>query len=51
MDLRLAILKAIYLFLLHNVSTLNQNAESYPVSQLCVNTLPATKVALITDGI
>jgi hypothetical protein len=27
------------------------NAESYPVSQLCVNTLPATKVTLITDGI
>jgi hypothetical protein len=27
------------------------NAESYPVSQLCVNTLPATKFTLITDGI
>jgi hypothetical protein len=27
------------------------NAESYPVSQLCVNTLPATKVTLITDRI
>jgi hypothetical protein len=27
------------------------NAESYPVAQLCVNTLPATKVTLITDGI
>ena len=27
------------------------NAESFPVSQLCVNTLPATKVTLITDGI
>jgi hypothetical protein len=27
------------------------NAERYPVSQLCVNTLPATKIALITDGI
>jgi hypothetical protein len=27
------------------------NAESYPVSQLCVNTLLATKVTLITDGI
>jgi hypothetical protein len=27
------------------------NAESYPVSQLCVNTLPATKITLITDGI
>jgi hypothetical protein len=30
------------------------NAESFPVSQLCVNTLPprfATKITLITDGI
>ena len=31
------------------------NSESMqkisPVSQLCVNTLPATKVTLITDGI
>jgi hypothetical protein len=27
------------------------NAESYPVAQLCVNNLPATKVTLITDGI
>jgi hypothetical protein len=27
------------------------NTESYPVSQLCVNTLPSTKVTLITDGI
>jgi hypothetical protein len=27
------------------------NAESYPVAQLCVNTLLATKVTLITDGI
>jgi hypothetical protein len=27
------------------------SAESYPVAQLCVNTLPATKVTLITDGI
>jgi hypothetical protein len=25
--------------------------QSYPVSQLCVNTLPATKVTLITNGI
>jgi hypothetical protein len=51
MDLRLATLKDIYFYLVHNVSTLNQNAESYPVSQFCVNTLLATKVALITDGI
>jgi hypothetical protein len=27
------------------------NAEIYPVAQLCVNTLPATKFTLITDGI
>jgi hypothetical protein len=27
------------------------NAENFPVSQLCVNTLPATKITLITDGI
>jgi hypothetical protein len=27
------------------------NPESFPVSQLCVNTLPATKITLITDGI
>jgi hypothetical protein len=27
------------------------NAESFPVSQLCVNTLLATKITLITDGI
>jgi hypothetical protein len=27
------------------------NAESYPVGHLCVNTLLATKVTLITDGI
>jgi hypothetical protein len=27
------------------------NAESFPVSQLCVNTLPATKINRITNGI
>jgi hypothetical protein len=27
------------------------NAESFPVSQLCVNTLPSTKITLITDRI
>jgi hypothetical protein len=27
------------------------NAEKYPVSQLCVNTLLATKFTLIIDGI
>jgi hypothetical protein len=26
-------------------------AECFPVSQLCVNTLPATKITLTTDGI
>jgi hypothetical protein len=50
MDLRLATLKAVTFYLLHNVLTLT-NAESYPVAQLCVNTLLATKVTLITDGI
>jgi hypothetical protein len=49
MDLRLATLKAVSFYLLHNVSTLN--AESYPVSQLGVNTLPDTKITLITNGI
>jgi hypothetical protein len=50
MDLRLATLKAVSLYLLHNVSTLHQ-CRNFPVSQLCVNTLPATKVTLVTDGI
>jgi hypothetical protein len=27
-----------------------ESMQSYPVSQLCVNTLPTTKVALITNG-
>jgi hypothetical protein len=27
------------------------NAESFCVSQLCVNSLPATKITLITDGV
>jgi hypothetical protein len=49
MDLCLATLKAVSFYLLHNISTPN-NAESYPVSQLCVNTLLAAKVTLITDG-
>jgi hypothetical protein len=40
MDLRLATLKAVSFYLLYNVST-----------QLCVSTLLATKVTLITDGI
>jgi hypothetical protein len=50
MDLRLATLKAVSFYLLYNVLTL-KNAENFPVSQLCVNTLPATNNALITNGI
>jgi hypothetical protein len=50
MYLHLAALKAISFNFVHNVSTLN-HAESYPVAHLCVNTLPATKDTLITDGI
>jgi hypothetical protein len=50
MDLRLATLKAVSFYLLHNVSNWI-NAENFPVSQLCVNSLPATKVTLIRDGI
>jgi hypothetical protein len=50
MDLRLVTLKAVSFYLLHNVSTLNQ-CRKFPVSQLCVNTLPATKSTLITNGI
>jgi hypothetical protein len=51
MDLRLATLKSVSFYLPHNVSTLNQCRKFYPVTQLCVNTLLATKVTLITDGI
>jgi hypothetical protein len=50
MGLRLATLKDVSFYFLHNFSTLN-NAKSFPVSQLCVNTFPATKITLITDGI
>jgi hypothetical protein len=50
MDLCLATLKTVSFYLLHNVSILNQ-CRNYPVAQLCVNTLLATKVTLITDGI
>jgi hypothetical protein len=50
MDIRLATLKVISFYLLHNVSTLNRR-RNFPVSQLCVNTLPATNITLITDGI
>jgi hypothetical protein len=50
MDLRLATLKAVSFYMLDKVSTLI-NAGSFAVAQLCVNTLPATKVTIITDGI
>jgi hypothetical protein len=50
MDLRLATLKAVSFYLLHNVLTLNQRRKLSCVTG-CVNTLPATKVTLITDGI
>jgi hypothetical protein len=38
------------LYLLHNVSTLI-NAESFPGSQMFVNTFPDIKITLITNGI
>jgi hypothetical protein len=49
MDLCLAMLKAVSIrctMFQHRI-----NAERYRVAQLCVNTLPATKVTLITNGI
>ena len=49
MGLRFVTLKAVSIYCTmfqHHI-----NAESFPVSQLCVNTLPATKVTLITDEI
>jgi hypothetical protein len=49
MDLRLVRLKAVSFYLLHMFQHWI-NAESFPVSQLCVNTLPAIKITLITDG-
>jgi hypothetical protein len=52
MDLRLATLKAVSFYLLHNISTLNQCRKCVLCCVvLCVNTLPATKVTLITDAI
>jgi hypothetical protein len=48
MDLSLATLKDVSLYVLHNVSI---NVECYPMSQLCVNTLSATKITIITNGI
>jgi hypothetical protein len=50
MDLRLATLKAVS-SMCCTVFQHRINTESYPVSQLCVNTLLATKVTLMTDGI
>jgi hypothetical protein len=50
MDLHLAALKAVSFYLLQMFQHWI-NTESYPVAQLCVNTLQATKVILITDGI
>jgi hypothetical protein len=50
MDLRSATLKAASFYFLHSVSTLNQ-CRKFPVSQLYVNTLPATKITLITNRI
>jgi hypothetical protein len=50
MDLRLATLKAVSFYLLQNFQHWI-NAESFPVSELCVNTLPATNITQITLGI
>jgi hypothetical protein len=50
MDVRLAMLKAVSFYLLHNVSTLNQCRKVF-LCHRCVNTLPATTIALITTGI
>jgi hypothetical protein len=50
MDLRLATLKAVSFYLRHKFQQWI-NPESYPVAQLCVNTLLATKFTLIADGI
>jgi hypothetical protein len=50
MDLCLATLKSGSFYLPHNVSTLNQS-RNYSVALLCVNTLLANKVTLITGGI
>jgi hypothetical protein len=50
MDLRLAMLKAVSFYLLHNVSALNQCRKFSRVTVVC-NILPANKITLITDGI
>jgi hypothetical protein len=51
MDLRLVKLKAVSFYLLHNVSTLRTIAESFLVSQLCVNILLTTMITLTPNGI
>jgi hypothetical protein len=48
--IRLATLKSVSFYLLHNVSTLNQ-CRNLCCGTFYVNTLLATKVILITDGI
>jgi hypothetical protein len=50
MDLRLATLKAVF-SICYTMFEHKINAERFPVSQLCVNTLPTTKITLITKGI
>jgi hypothetical protein len=49
MDVRLATLKAISFYLLHNVSKLNQCIKLSCVTVVCKHF--ATKVTLITNGI
>jgi hypothetical protein len=50
MDLRLATLKAVSFYLLHDVSKLNQCRKLFCVTVVCKHLL-ATKVTLISDGI
>jgi hypothetical protein len=49
-NLRLATLQAVFFYVLHNVSKLNQ-CRKFSRSQLCLNTLTVTKITLITNGI
>jgi hypothetical protein len=49
MDLRLATLKAVFLFAVQCFNI--ESMQEVFLSQLCVNTLTATKVTLITYGI
>jgi hypothetical protein len=50
MDLRLAKLRAVFFYLMHDVSTLNQRRKFSCCTVVCKHLL-ATKVTLITDGI